>query len=376
MDDKSKVIMELEEHLSNLPDREPPPYLKQRIMASLPPLKKSLWQRLGSGMGDLLQGYRQPLFGAAAMASLLITFYGGMQFQEIQQSTVLAQEAGPVVSETSNANVSFFLGRSLLASGRPKAALVAFKQAELQQPQNPKYVMWQAASFYALGDMGKERMSYRQLIRRRPDYVPARLNLAHNLLEGGQFEEAEQLYEQVLEHDPAEETALYNRGLTLHLQGKTEAEIGAWKRFLKHYRTGVKAYRAMQYLHNKEDYSYRSYQLGYRKIIVNQDVLLGDLGVDRDAEIRYLSAQFARQPESELNLVVFRQNNEKLAKELALELYRKITKQLPLGNQKKVTISWFGEAESIQGAGDASIQLPEGLLVFSNPGLIQKGERI
>lgn len=377
MKNKSNRITEIEEGLRSLPERRPPADLQQKIMASLPSQQRKSWlRRVREGFHNLFKSYPQPVFAAAGVACLLITFYGGMQFDRLLQTPVLLHPEPPVVTEMMNADSSFYLGRSLLAAGNPKEALVAFRRAEQLGPKNPEYVLWQAASFYALGDTAKERQRYQQLIASRPDYLPARLNLAHNLLQGGEFEQAEQLYEKVLESDPLEKSALYNRGLVLHLQDKKGAEQAAWKIYLNHYRTGTRAHRALQHLHDGGDYSFRGYQLGYSRIIINQEYLLGDLGPERDGEIRYLSAQFARQPEDALDLVVFHQDDVELAREIALGLRREITGQLPANKKKKVRISWFGEAESIERFNQASTRLREGILIFSTPGSIQKGERI
>ena len=274
-----------------------------------------------------------------------------------------------------NGDAYFYLGRSLLAVGQAAEALDAFRRAELLQPDNPDYILWQGAAHYALGEIDYERQSYQQLIRMRPDFLPARLNLAHNFLQGGQLVQAEQLYEQVLERDPEEKTALYNRALVLRLRGKVAAEAEAWKESLRHYRTGVSAYRALEHLHELGDYSYRRYLLGYRAVILNQELLLGPPEAEWDREVSYLARQVAHQFIDVLNIVVFIEGDALQAKQVARKLRLALINRIPGNNKKSVRVSWFGEAESIETANGATVRLPEGVMIFSDPKDYQKKEK-
>lgn len=366
MKDERDIIADIEEELRHLPERELPPGLHGRIMRSLPQRQQSLQQRIIHSITEFIFNWPKPLAVAVASFCLLAGFYGGVRYGSPPTA----------IPQFSNADASFYLGRSLLAAGEPKEALLAFQQAQQLGPKNPKYTLWQAASFYALGDRTKERQSYEAIISQNPDFVPARLNLAHNLLEEGQFEAADLAYQQVLKRDPAEQSALYNRGLVLHLQDKTAEERMAWKHYLSLYRTGTKAFRAVQYLQNSSDYSYRIYQLGYRRIILNQSVLLDVKGSQHSGEIRFLAAQFATQPEVTLDLVVFHEGDVLQARKTALTLREELEQQLSEKETKEVRISWFGEAETIEKDMKEPIRLAKGVLLFSTPGIRENGERI
>ncbi len=378
MKDKLDAQARLEHGLRHIPDRQPPADLQQRIMASLPQEKKTLLYRVGNWISALLQKPPRPVFAAVSMACLLFAFLGGMRVDRIlQTSSIVPVGQQAAVSENMNAEASFFLGRSLLTANQPKQALDAFRRAELLRPDNPKYILWQGAAYYALGDTDEERQRYQQVLLKRPDFQPAQLNLANNLLQGGRIDQAGRLYEQILEHDPIEKTAMYNQALVLRLQGKAKAEVEAWKKYLRYYRTGTAAYRALQHLHELGDYSYRKYQLGYRTLILNQDLLLESAGVDRDREINFLARQFVRQPLDELNIVVFMENDLLQAKQIARALRTAILHKVPQKYKKKIRVSWFGEPEVLATANQAAVQLPEGILIFSQPGSKQhKEERI
>ena len=368
----------LEQRLRHIPDRQPPADLQQRIMAALPPKRKTLLCRVGHWFSTLLKERHRPLFAAVSMACLLLAFIGGTQVDRVLRTSAVVQPGQQVaVTENMNAAAYFFLGRSLLTANQPEQALDAFRRAEQLSPDNPKYVLWQGAAFYALGDSEGERQRYQQVLLKRPDFLPARLNLANNLLQGGRVDQAGRLYGQILERDPTEKTAMYNQALVLRLQGKTKAEAEAWKRYLRYYRTGTSASRALQHLHELGDYSYRRYQLGYRSLILNQDLLLESAGVDREREINFLARQFVQQPLEELNIVVFMQNDARRAKQIARSLRNEIAHKVPKKYTKMIRVSWFGEPESLATANQTAVLLPEGILIFSQPTSKQhKEERI
>lgn len=369
---------DIQSMLRRLPDKEPPADLQQRIMQALPSRRKSARCRLGRRIADF---FKTPasVGPALAMASLAIAFYGGMQIDtflmgsDVEQTTAVQQET---VEPESNAEASFYLGRSLLAAGEADKALAALKKATFLQPDNPQYALWQGAAYYALGDVDNERKTYQQLIDRRPDYVPARLNLAHNFLQNGLPAQAKQLYEQVLETAPREKSALYNRALALHLQGDKAAETGAWKDFLHQYRTGLWAERALDHLYQLGNYDYRSYIIGYRSIILNQQTLLGPPDAEQDLELTLLTDQLAGQNLDTINLIVYRRNDAGQAKTNAQSLRKSIISRLPNGADNSVRISWFGESEARTLLNQEKIHLPEGVLIFSTSNTTIKEERI
>ena len=370
MKDKLDPQARLEHGLRHLPDRQPPADLQQRIMSSLPKERNTLLCRMSKWVGSLLQERPGPVFAALSMAGLLLAFLGGMQVDRllyVSTPVPTGQGQQAAMNDTMNAEASFFLGRSLLTANQPEQALDAFRRAELLRPDNPKYILWQGAAYYALGKPDEERRRYQQVLLKRPDFQPARLNLANNLLQGGRVDQAGQLYEQILERDPTEKTAMYNRALVLHLQGKTKAEVEAWKKYLRYYRTGTSAYRALQHLHELGDYSYRKYQLGYRTLILNQDHLLESAGVDRDREINFLTRRFVGQPLETLNIVVYMKDDILQAKQTARALRAAILSKIPQKYKKMIRVSWFGEPESVATANRKAVLLSEGILIFSQP---------
>jgi len=344
-------------------------------MHSLPRQRTTLLQRLQ----NCLPRFSASLGPVWAMASIALAFYGGMQLDRFLQvpAVVEVSRSMPAAGhQPLNAEALFYLGRSLLASDQPEEALSVFRRAAMLQPDNPQYTLWQGSAYYALGKAEEERRSYQQLLDSRPDYLPARLNLAHNLLQNGLPGQARRLYEEVLQRAPTDKTALYNRALAFHLQHEKSAEAGAWRQFLSQYRTGIWASRALRHLHATGDYSYRRYQIGYRSIILNQDLLLGSPGSKQNQEIKYLTDLVSIQPSGEINIIVFQEGDVQQAKRIARTLRRAVINQVPNINHKDVRISWFGESERIETPNGDREYLPAGVLIFSAPKKNWTEERI
>jgi tetratricopeptide (TPR) repeat protein len=304
---------------------------------------------------------------AGAVASLAVAFVGGMQVDRFYQRP-LTDPFGQVLSQTDlnmNEEAYYYLGRSLLENNQADNAIVAFRNAEMLRPDNPTYTLWKGVAYQQIGELEKERSSYQQVINWRPDFVPARRNLAHSLLQDGKVSEAEALYGQILDSYPLERTALYNRALALRIQGKVPLEIEAWKEYLDYYRTGPNAYRAVKHLHERRDYTYRVYQVGPRAIILNQDRLLNPKSSDQDKEINHLLRQLKGHSLSDLSIAVFVQDDVQRARTVANSLRMSLIDQANGVEKATVRISWFNEAEPIKTLNDEKANLSEGILIFS-----------
>ncbi len=378
MRDEFKSEAGIQFGLRHLPNIKPPKDLKQRIMNNLQPQHKSLPKRLKERVAEFVT-FHGPVGPVLVMASMVLAFYAGMQidgFLEGPEPVAESQIKTKPIGRQMNADATFYLGRSMLAAGQADKALEAFRRAALLQPENPQFMLWQGAAYYALGDVDAERKSYQQLIDTRPDFLAARLNLAHNFLQNGLADQAKELYEQILEHDPTEKTALYNRALALHLSNEKTTEIKAWKQFLNQYRTGIWAHRALRHLYQNNDYTYRSYLIGYRSVILNQDLLLGSPGKEQEHEIQYFVSQFEGDAPEVLNIVVFKQNDAIQAKQIARSLRSTLVSKAPTLSNRNIRISWFGEPETMEMPDRNRVYLPEGVLIFSAPENNRKEERI
>lgn len=353
--------LQLEYVLRNLPDKSPPKELQKHIMSALPSNQKSWFNRIKHLFSATPMGYRT----IGAMASLILAFYGGMHVDSFFEKAAETPKVSLAAQENMSDEAYYYLGRSLLAAGQAEKAVMAFSKAELLRPDTPQYTLWKGAAYQVLGATDKERQSYEHLILSRPEWLSPRLRLANNSLKDGRGAEAEQLYKEILERKPDEKTALYNLALSLRMQGKSSLEKQAWGRYLEFYRTGPSAYRALQHLQERGDYSFRVYQLGRKSVILNQKRLLspGDPGMSR--EINYLTRHFKNRSLSGLSIVVFVEDDLEQAQTIANSLRMALSDQTEGKEKAAVRISWFDQAEPLQTMNNEKIHIPKGVLIFS-----------
>ncbi|GEM_PF-513665 len=353
--------------LKHLPEREPPPDLHGRIMQAVRREVPGGRRRLRDLFAEPLTIRFQPLHLALTGLACALFFVLGMLAG--RTSLFQAVPADPLPTMVSDERANYFIGRGLLAAGEPEQAARYLSRAALLAPDATDYEFWQGVAYGLAGQEERERDTYRQLISVRPDYLPALINLGHNLLQNGDLDNALAMYDKVLQVAPHNREALYNRGLIFHLQGDRTAEATAWKTFLSSFRSGRWAFRALRHLNNLGDFSYRIAQIGPRRIIFNQAALLGDDEQARRQEVRLLADEIGRTPTGPLNLVLFRDGDAKLAKQQVLHLQALFHTMLPKERQRTISVSWFGQAESVHLPAGTQVELRNGLLLFSAPGI-------
>lgn len=363
--------------LQKMPDRTPPVDLVKQILVSVRasdkqyrrPEKRSffsfpLWETLW------------PRQLAAACCSIALAFWLGLYVGVNKEDTILQpatlQLPGYVYQ---NAQAGFLVGRGLLAAGKEDEGLAMIQHASQLAPENPEYLFWLGTAHWRMGDTEMEQQSYRKAVQMDPAYLPALVNLGHNLLENKEPEEALHTYNRVIAIAPNHQVALYNRALAISLTGNSGQAISAWKKYLNSHRSGKWAQRAVQHLNEQGDFSYRPYQIGVRRIILNHEVLLGPLTAEKKREVDYLAEIFRRAPVADINLTLFYAGDAEKARTQAVTLKSLLNQSLQNHN-KRIQISWFAEAEAVQTSfGTKSLQ--NGLLLFAQLHLSQvQGESI
>jgi len=149
--------------------------------------------------------------------------------------------------------------------------------------------------------------------------------------------------------------------------GQKKQEAAAWKEYLLLHRTGTWAYRAVEHLNELGEFTFRSYQIGFRRIIFNQELLLGSDSPARQREIDFVTDSFTQASGNVLNIIVFQANDLTLAGRQARNLKYFITDNLATATDKSVNISWFGQPEIVHAASKKQFPLQKGLLIFSTP---------
>jgi len=171
-----------------------------------------------------------------------------------------------VTEEPKNPEAQYYLGRFYLALERPEEALPYLKRAVQGEPAKADYHFWLGVAYWAIRDFDLERKSYLQALAKDPKHVPARLYLAHNFLDSGEWQKALENYDRLLRREPHNPEALYNRALAIMEIHRPKEEARAWKRYLQYYPEGKWALRAVDHLNQLGDFSYRNFTIGYRRV--------------------------------------------------------------------------------------------------------------
>ncbi len=359
--DTEKLI----KRLQKLPELEPPHNIVNEVMASIRPARKPLWQRVYSYLARPRHITLQPvpLAGAAMLAAAV--FWLGMVtgMNRVQPAGQPLQVTG-VEKALQDPKASFLAGRGLMTAGLVAEALPLLQKASLSSPDNPEYAYWEGLCYWANGMPAKERSSYMRGVGSSPETVPLLLNLGHNLLEQKELSDALVQYTKVLTVAPHEQTALYNSGLIYNLQLDTKNEITAWKTYLQDYRSGKNSFRAVTRLNNLNDFTYRIYHLGTRKIILHQSALVRMSPTEEiHNEVEILAERLRNDPRLQLDIVFFHEGNALTARKNAILLKKHIVAAVGENEEKRIRLSWFGEKETVRTAGKIH-QLPESLLLF------------
>lgn len=191
-----------------------------------------------------------------------------LENEEYAKGTRVFQEM--LRKDPTNAEVNYYIGRFYLAQEKPQRAMPYLQRAAELTPNKANYHFWQGVAYWGVMDFEKERLSYERALALDENHIPARLYLAHNLMDNGEWRKSLVEYDTVLKKDPYNPEALYNRGLALQQLNRPAEQIDAWKRYLKHYPDGRWALRAADHLNGLGDFTYRNFAIGYRRITLEQ----------------------------------------------------------------------------------------------------------
>lgn len=375
MDRKPFEIDKLEQLLRQAPEREPPAVLRERIMKDIlaVPPRRTFTERAGRwwrciSIPDLHLLKLGATLGIAAAAFWLGTVFEGRNQAGVTASQPqIAHQTTKLAPFTDSARANYLVGRGLLEAGEKHLALEFIHRAVLQEPRSAEYGHWQGVAYWQLGDREKERQSYLHSITRQPDYLPALLNLGHNLLESGAYRDSITQYEKVLQIDPSEQTALYNRALSYRQLGDQDGEQRALIQYLSNYRTDKWAYRAVDHLQRLGIFDYRIFLIGSRKVVIDQQILLNPAHPARQLELERLADWLEKSPAGELHLIVYCQDDKRRGKEIAGELKQQLHAIMGTHAVMPIRASWFDTPELIQPADGSTRKLKEGLLLFTQP---------
>lgn len=359
--DFTKIIKELED----FPELEAPSNIVNNVMTVVTKPAQNRFIKIFHFLFTSRQVSFRPATLAIPICIAVFLLYL-TPFTEVSDSRLppRASENDIITQVMQDTEASFLMGRGLMAAGLTAEALPLLRKASMTAPDNPNYAFWTGLCFSANNMPHEERSSYQQAIESSPDNPALLLNLGHSFLEERKYDDALVYYNQVLTLDETEQVALYNTALIYHLQHKKKDEETAWKAYLDQYRYGLKAFRAVQHLHNLDDFTYRTYYIGTLRIILNQTELLNitpqhTYTYNTDKLTRYLQ----QNPSLQLDIVTYHIQGGPTAKQKAIQLKEYLVNQLEPSVKNRIRLSWFGQGETLQ-TPTGNKQLSESVLIF------------
>ena len=255
-------------------------------------------------------------------------------------------------------------------------ALPLLQKAAALEPDNPEYAYWEGIGHWSAGNGEQERRSYLRGLNGSPDFIPLLINLGHTYLSEGNYTKALEVYRNVLELEPGHGVALYNCGLIFRKTEQTEKEMAAWREYLHEHRTGHQAFKALERLNSYGDYSYQAYQVGARRIIISPEALF-DPNLshrERRVELQQIAEILKKNRELKLEIVVFADRAPERARQRA-----HLIKQLLMSGGAedigaRIGLSVLGSPQPLAAPGQTTLELTEGLLLFSKNTTPQKKE--
>ena len=270
-----------------------------------------------------------------------------------------------VAADPDNGLAHFYTGRFYLALEKPEKAMGHFLRAVELQPNRADNYFWLGVTYWALADFKNERESYEKAIRLNRLHLPAHVYLGHNYLDGGQSKAALAEYDAVLKQDPYQPEALYNRAMALRSLKNKKEELKAWKKYLENYPDGSLSRRAVGFLNEAGDFSYRNHLIGPRLVTlewIRFRPRTDNLLVDAMPSINVVGAIMNINEKITIEVESYYQGDPDLAKARAVAVKKHIMDRYPRVGPDRLVLKPFGRAERIK-AGDKIYELT-GSIVF------------
>lgn len=340
--------------LAQLDESEPPSGMASRIHRCLTP-KKQPWSRmLRQKIQEAMT--RPALRGALACACLLLFFSGGVLIGrlDVQPAASLNAQIPSVagVGTFEDASASLMVGRGLVMADKADQALPFLERAVRLDPGKAETHFWLGVGYAGASRPNLEQQSYQRALLLDPDHIESRLYLAHSLMEQKQWEQALGQYDQVLVRDPGHLEALYAKGLAAQMLGDEQTSREVWKSYLHQSRQGKWALRAVHHLNRLGDFSWRTHQVGLKRMIVPEIRFQGRQPVPESVyELQALAGMLQQSPQLALHVVAYASGDTALARDRALMLRTLILSLAPGVDSRRVKASWFDVPDLVRGGG-------------------------
>ncbi|MCK5685312.1 tetratricopeptide repeat protein, partial [bacterium] len=253
---------------------------------------------------------------------------------------------------------NYLTGRELLTKGEYNKSIGFLKKAVALNPEDSEYHFWLGVNYGNLKEYQSERASYLKAIALKPDHLMSNYFLGHSFMDEQNWDMALKAYDRTLSIQPAFEQALYNRGIALQHIGSYKEETDAWKSYLAVKNTGLWALRAAEHLNASGDFSYRTCQIGRRKMVIGPFLnnVVDQKAVLSDSSLNSLGNALNLSKDLDLHVIVYLDNNQLTAERQAKKIKKQLVENFSKINSARIKLSWFGVGEKVT-IGDKSFSL-------------------
>jgi tetratricopeptide (TPR) repeat protein len=307
------------------------------------------------------------LLGGCGMGQVIKNNIQGphyLQTREYRTGEQVFREAVAIDPDSGQAN--YYLGRFLLAGKKPGEALKYLDKAVALDPHDTDYLFWQGVALGELGKRKEERAAYEKVLKLNPRHLQALIYLGHNLLKAKQYQAALETYQKALDIWPYSPSSLYNRALIAKILGRTAEEKAGWLAYLSAYPSGALAAKATDHLNLLGDFSYRNHYLGPRRITLTRIRFLpftAEIAPSAKPSLDLVGATAANMGKGKLQVVVFLENDKKMARARAVAIKKYLLAKFPGLGERGIGISWFDRPQTLVVAGK-KLHNPESVSFF------------
>jgi tetratricopeptide (TPR) repeat protein len=351
-----RALESIKDAISMLPELDPPAEFADRIISQIQPHKVSILYRVKAFL------FRQVTLSFVPLKWVPVAACALLLFALIYPTADRKPGQAP---KNEQAEFSYIMGRSALATDNPQNALPYLKAAVDQEPTKADYHFWLGVAYWAVGNRALETESYARALHLNPDFLPAHVYLGHNYLENQRWQDAIVHYEKVLAQVPDHAELLFNTGIAYRKLSRTTEENAIWTRFLSHTNTGPRAVKAVKHLNSNGEFSMQLAYFGGQPRVLKSIAFKAN-GIEPLPESippLIQAGQIIRDtPNLLLHIIVYEKDHMALARKRSKRLKKYITDVYPEIDANHIRTSWFDVPRRLKANGeqyslDSSVQL-------------------
>lgn len=255
-----------------------------------------------------------------------------------------------IFKNKNNDLIHYYYARFLLAKNEPRLALKHLNKAISLNDANTIYHTWQGVAYSSVKNFSKEQEAYENAIKLDNKNVQALTYLGHNYFDQKKYILALYNYSKVLELNPQNQMALYNRALCLNKLKRKPEELQAWILYLDYYPSGYLAVKAVEYLNNLGNFDYKNHVIGIRKVTLKNitfKTFNDEISTASISSLDVVGMLLTKFKSISIHIIVYQLNNKKLAEQKANSIKKYLLSNYSEIDADRLKLSWFNQSKKI-----------------------------